>query len=290
LAVRVRLAIVLYVVLWASGFVPSRVLVQDITPLWGAVLRLTLAGAALTIWALLRGQRLPSSREWKSVVAIGFVTNVVYLGLLYIALQHMTSGMAAIIACTNPLMLALVAPSLLHERLRPSQVTGLVIGFAGVVAIMSLRTSASVERLPNELIALVSVGGLVASTILFKRASFTAALPMVTGLQLLVGALILVPLAFALEGNPRFDLHGPSLAALAYLVLVMSIGASLLWFWLLERGEATRLSAYYYLTPILGLALSWLVLREPLHVSDAAGAVAVAVGIALVQRAAPDGG
>jgi drug/metabolite transporter (DMT)-like permease len=119
---------------------------------------------------------------------------------------------------------------------------------------------------------------------LFKRAAFTASLPLVTGLQLLIGTFLLIPIAALAEGTPNAHFHPSSVVALAYLVVVMSIGASLLWFWLLERGEASRLSAYYYVTPVLGLVLSWLLAREPLHPTDLAGASVVALGIALVQR------
>ena len=280
-----RLAVLLYVVLWSSGFIPSRVLVHDVTPLWGAVIRLLLAGGILVAWRLLCRDRWPERREWNAIVGIAVATNVVYLGLLYVALRHLTSGMAAIIASTNPLMLALVAPRLLRERLSLMQVCGLVLGFVGVVAIMASRAGASVDRVTDEAIALVSVSGLVASTVLFKRTTFVTSLPLITGLQLCIGAIAVLPIAFALEGAPRPELHAGSWLALAYLVVVMSIGASLLWFWLLERGEASRLSAYYYITPVLGLVLSRLLLKEPLRLWDIAGAAVVALGIALVQRA-----
>ena len=67
-------------------------------------------------------------------------------------------------------------------------------------------------------------------------------------------------------------------------MLVVSVGASLLWCWLLSRGEASRVSAYYYLTPVFGLALSALLLHERIEAHDIAGLVAIAGGIALVQR------
>jgi len=69
-------------------------------------------------------------------------------------------------------------------------------------------------------------------------------------------------------------------------VLVISIGASLLWFWLLKRGEASTVSSYYFLTPIAGLALAALLLNEPFGIRDAFGLVAVAIGIAIINRKA----
>ena len=69
-----------------------------------------------------------------------------------------------------------------------------------------------------------------------------------------------------------------------YLVAVLSVGASLLWFWLLSRGAASRVSAFYFLTPIFGLAFGALFLGETVGPGDALGLVAVALGIVLVQR------
>ena len=68
-------------------------------------------------------------------------------------------------------------------------------------------------------------------------------------------------------------------------VIVLSVGASLLWFWLLSRGAASRVSAFYFLTPIFGLAFGALFLGEAFGPGDALGLVAVALGIVLVQRA-----
>ena len=65
---------------------------------------------------------------------------------------------------------------------------------------------------------------------------------------------------------------------------MLSIGATLLWFWLLTHGEASRVSAYYYLTPAFGLVLAALLLHEPIGVRDLAGLAAIAAGIVLAQR------
>jgi drug/metabolite transporter (DMT)-like permease len=64
----------------------------------------------------------------------------------------------------------------------------------------------------------------------------------------------------------------------------MSVGASLLWFWLLEQGEASRVTAFYYLSPVFGLLIA-AAFGEPLTIRDLGGLVAIACGIAIVQRA-----
>jgi drug/metabolite transporter (DMT)-like permease len=76
----------------------------------------------------------------------------------------------------------------------------------------------------------------------------------------------------------------PVVVSLLWLVVVMSIGASLLWFWLLRHGDASRVSAFYFLTPVFGLLLGALLLGERLTALDGVGLAVIAVGLVLVTR------
>jgi probable blue pigment (indigoidine) exporter len=132
--------------------------------------------------------------------------------------------------------------------------------------------------------AFMGVAANVASTVLFKRARGSTDLFAINTIQLLAAGLSLVPVALLLEGMPAAQVSGALLASFAYLVGVLSVGASLLWFWLLSHGAASRVSAFYFLTPVFGLAFGSLFLGEPLVASDGIGLVAIALGIILVQR------
>ena len=139
------------------------------------------------------------------------------------------------------------------------------------------------------LLAFVGVVALVGSTVVFKRLRTPEDLLAANTIQLGVASLVLLPLAVLLEGAPHLVPTASFSLSLAYLVLVMSLGASFLWFWLLRHGEASRVSAFYFLTPIFGLGLGALLLGEAVRPLDAVGLAAVAAGIVLVQsgRAAP---
>ncbi len=106
-----------------------------------------------------------------------------------------------------------------------------------------------------------------------------------SAVQLFVAGVVLVPVAALVSGAPHVHLTRELVASFAYLVGVLSIGATLIWFWLLTHGEASRVSAYYYLTPAFGLGLAALLLHEPVHARDLFGLGAIAAGIVLVQRA-----
>ena len=123
------------------------------------------------------------------------------------------------------------------------------------------------------------------STLVFKRLAVREDLVVANAVQLGAAALVLYPVAALLEGAPRLVPTPTFIACMAYLVLVLSLGGSWLWFWLLRNGEASRVSAFYFLTPIFGLGLGALLLGERVTWLDAVGLAAVALGIALVQWA-----
>ncbi len=279
-------AALFYIFLWASAFVPSKIGVLGSSPLWFLVVRFAVAGALALAFARAVGAQLPRTRrDWVALVVLGVLGNAVYLGCTYEALRHLASGVGAIIASTNPLTLALVAPWLLREPLTPAKIAGMLLGFGGVVSIMLVRTGSGSAEPGDVAVAFAGVLGSVASTIVFKRWCGDLDLRAVVPIQLLASGLVLLPLAIGLEGAPHAHLTWQFVASFWYVVLVMSFGASALWFWLLTHGEASRVSAYYFLTPVFGLALAALLLHEPVGVRDIGGLIAIALGIALVQRA-----
>jgi len=280
----------LYVFLWASAFVPSRVLSRLGQPLWVLTVRFAIASVLMAcVVVALRRPWPRTTAAWGQIAGYGLLANATYLGCTYEALRHLSSGMGAIIASTNPLLLALVAPALLNEPLTMRKVAGLLLGFGGVLVAMSARAGTQAARPGDVLLAFLGVVALVGSTLVFKRLRTPEDLLAANTLQLGAASVALLPVAALLEGAPHLVPTASFSLSLGYLVLVMSLGASFLWFWLLRHGEASRVSAFYFLTPIFGLALGALLLGEPVRPLDGLGLAAVAAGIVLVQssRAAP---
>ena len=226
------------------------------------------------------------ARTWGRLALLGLTANAGYLGLTYLALRHLSSGMGAILASTNPLLLALAAPRLLGEPLTRRKLIGMVLGVSGVVITMAARAGLQTARPQDVALALGGVVSLTTSTILYKRLQDKPHPIVVNGAQLLCAGLILVPAALAMHGAPRVILSAQIAVAFAYLVIVMSIGASLLWFWLLSHGDASRVSAWYFLTPVFGLLLGAVLLDEKLAPLDGVGLVVIAAGLLLVTREA----
>ena len=288
-AVVVTAVALLYILLWASAFIATKVGVTHSPPLILLSTRFLAAAALIGAIARWRGVAPPREwHEWGRLALFGLLNSALYLGFSYEGVRQLSAGMGAIIAATNPLLLTLVAPRLLGERLTRMRVVGLVLGFGGVVFIMQARLGAHGHADTAGGMALVCTGtvALVGATVLYKRRPPDAHPLVVNAVQLAVAGLMLAPVALLFEQPQRVHLDAPLVWTFLYLVLVISIGASLLWFWLLERGEASVVSAYYFLTPVFGLLLAAVLLGESFGVREILGLLAVATGIACINRSA----
>ena len=292
-AVRHRSVIVtavalLYILLWSSAFIATKVGVTHSPPLTLLSARFLVAAALLVLLVRVRGLPWPRGRrDWLRLIVFGLLNSGLYLGFSYEAIRHLSAGMATIIAATNPLMLTLLAPYLLRERLTRWRLLGLALGFGGVLFVVGVRLDArgGADTPVGVLAAFAGVICLVGATVLYKRRPPRDHPLVVNAVQLAAAGVALVVPAVLAEHPERVHIDAPLLWSFCYLVLAISIGASLLWFWLLERGEASVVSAYYFLTPIFGLGLAALLLGERVGPRDALGLVAVAAGIALINRA-----
>jgi drug/metabolite transporter (DMT)-like permease len=236
----------------------------------------------MALLARMRGVPRPQGkRAWRRLALFGLCNSALPLGFNFEALRHLSAGTGAIIAATNPLIVALVAPRLLGERLSPVRIAGLGVGFGGVIVVMAARLGVGIDT-PLGIVLF----SLVAATFLYKRTPPTEHPLVVNAVQLAAAGLAVAPLALLFERPGPMPVDRTFVWAFLYLVVVISIAASLLWFWLLTRGEASVVSAYFFLTPLFGIGLAALLLGEPFSARDGLGLGAVAVGIFLINRPA----
>lgn len=278
----------LYILLWSSAFIATKVGVTHSPPLTLLSTRFLVAAGAMAVLA--RVQRLPwphGRRDWSRLVLFGLLNSGLYLGFSYEAIRQLSAGMATIIAATNPLLLTLVAPYVLGERLTRARLLGLALGFGGVLFVVGVRLNGQghADTPLGVFLAFTGVVSLVGATIVYKKQPPRDHPLVVNAVQLAAAGVALVLPAVLFEHPERVHVDAPLVWSFLYLVVVISITASLLWFWLLEQGEASAVSAYYFLTPLFGLGLAALLLGEPVSPRDLLGLIAVAAGIALINRA-----
>ncbi|GAC1698037.1 MAG: DMT family transporter [Ktedonobacteraceae bacterium] len=276
-----------YIVLWSSAFIATKVGVTHSPPLTLLAARFLTAALVMALLVWILKLPLPQGRAaWGRLALFGLLNSGIYLGCNYEALRYLSAGMGSIISATNPLLLTLIAPIVLRERLTWWRVLGLLLGFGGVLFVMGARLNGNshLDTAGGMLTSFLGTACLVGATVLYKRYPPREHAFVVNAVQLGTAGLALLIPVFLFEHPTQVHIDTPLIWSFLYLVLVISIGASLLWFWLLKQGEASTVSAYYFLTPIFGLALAALLLGEPFGLRDAFGLVAVATGIALINR------
>ncbi len=272
----------LFALMWSSAFTSARIIVAEAPPILSLALRFTLSGAIGVALALALGQRMRLTRgQWRAVVVFGLCQNALYLGLNFVAMRTIEASLAAIVASTLPLLVALANWVVMGERTRPLGVAGLVAGVAGVAAIMGTRVSAGADPAAIAL-CLVAVAALTVATLSVRGASGGGNLMMVVGLQMLVGAAALLPVGLATE---TWDVTWtPRLAtAFAYTVLVPGLAATSIWFLLVARIGATPAATFHFLNPVFGVLIAHLLLGEALGPLDGVGVAVVTAGILAVQ-------
>ncbi|MFN6951439.1 MAG: DMT family transporter, partial [Albidovulum sp.] len=198
-------------------------------------------------------------------------------------MQRVEASLAAIIASTMPLLVALLGRIFLGQRIRPLGIAGLLAGIAGVAIIMGSRLSGGVS-LPGVILCGIGALSLAAATLTVRGASAGGNILMIVGLQMFVGAAILAAVSLATETlairwTPRLVL------AFAYTTLVPGLLATWVWFRLVARIGAVRAATYHFLNPFFGVLVASALLGESLGPADLIGVAIVGAGILAVQMA-----
>ena len=184
-----------FALMWSSAFTSARIIVADASPLFSLAARFLVSGLLGVIIARAMGQSWSLTRaQWRATILFGICQNALYLGLNFVAMQWVEASMAAIIASAMPLLVALASWLVFGERLGPLGVIGLIAGTAGVALIMGARISGGADPL-GVMLCLVGVLALTFATLAIRGATSGGNFMMIVGLQMLIGAAILLAVA-----------------------------------------------------------------------------------------------
>jgi drug/metabolite transporter (DMT)-like permease len=275
-----------FCLLWASAFSVAKLAIADCPPLLLLTMRFLIAGVVVLAAAAVF--RVPFNLGRRNVLlfaALGIANQAAYLGISYVGLRTIPSGLSALIISANPVLVAVLAVVFLRERVTWRKVVGLVLGVGGVAFVVESRLVGGVDPVGIAL-TIVALVSLVAGTILFKRFAPRDGFWVGNGVQSIAAGLAILPFAFAFESVGDIVPTWPLIASIAYLALFVSVFAYLLWFHMLSVSGATAASSYHFLMPPLGMLFGWLLLGEHLAGTDLIGILPVALGIYLVTRPA----
>ncbi len=271
-----------FALMWSSAFTSARVIVEYAPPLTALALRFLISGLIGVGIASALGQSMRlTQRQWTGVLVFGICQNALYLGLNFVAMQTIAASLAAIIASTMPLLVALAGWLVFGTKVKPLGLAGLVAGLVGVTLIMGARVQGGVDLFGLGLCVL-GVISLTVATMAVLGASSGGNVLMIVGLQMLVGSVALWGPALILE-DMIVTWNWQLIVAFIYTTLVPGLGATLIWFLLVGRIGAVRASTFHFLNPFFGVFIAALLLSERVGVLDIVGVVIIAAGILAVQ-------
>ncbi len=268
--------------MWSSAFTSARIIVAAAPPLTALSLRFLISGLLGVMIAWMLGQRWRLSRaQWRATIILGICQNALYLGLNFVAMQTIQASLAAIIASTMPLLVALAGWVIFRERTGITGVLGLAAGLIGVAIIMSARLQGGVD-MAGLALCILGVIALTLATLMVRGATSGGNFLMIVGLQMLVGSLVLGVAALSTE-TIEIVWSWQLIAAFVYTTLIPGLAATLLWFQLVNRIGAVKAATFHFLNPFLGVAIAAVILGEQLGLREIVGVAVITAGILAVQ-------
>lgn len=277
----------IFVVLWASGFVGAKYGLAYAEPLTFLMLRMGTVVALLAVIVLLTRPKWPSAGGIVQSAITGLMVHGLYLGGVFVSLENgLSSGLAALIVSLQPVLTSTVANRWLGERVLARQWLGLALGLIGVYLVLYEKT-VTVGATPLAWLAIiVALLGITIGTFYQKRGGGGIDWRPALCIQYAAAGLLFALGAFAIETRivhwmPQF------IFALVYLVLVLSLGGIWLFYFLIRRAAATRVTSLFYLTPPVTALMAWAMFGERLAPLALIGTAVCVAGVFLVNWA-PD--
>ena len=291
-----RLAPAIFAFLWSTGWIVAKFAAMHADPITFLAVRHALAACAFAGICLLIGAKWPDSpRKMGMAILSGVFLHGLYLaGVWYAIGQGVPSGLSGIIAGLQPLLTAMAAPFFLGERLALRQRIGLGLGFAGILIAISPQLieslSAGLTGLGIPLIInLVAMSSVTYGTLFQKRYLQNGDIWTTATLQFVGAFIVTLPIAMLSE-EMRFDWTYTAVAAMAWSVIGISMGAVFLLLYLIQRGQVSRAASLIYLMPPMVAIEAAVLFGETLTWPMIVGTVIVVAGVYMVNRKTKAGG
>lgn len=277
-----------FVLIWSTGFIVARYGMPHAPPMSFLAVRYALSILCFLPWIVLAGVKWPSDRRQVLHLAVtGILMHAGYLGGVWAAVKAgMGSGLSSLIVGIQPVLTAIWLTSVGGHHVSRRQWLGLLLGFAGLVLVVSRKFGAggpgdSANWL-NLSFAVMALFAITAGTLYQKRFVQPCDVRTANTVQLAAALVVTLPLAL-LETEPM-HWNAELVGAMAWSVLGLTLGGSSLLYMLIQRGAAASVTSLMYLVPPCTALIAWVLFAEPITVTTIAGTALTAFGVSLVVR------
>lgn len=282
-------SLVLCSFLWGLNQVAAKVALGEVPALLQATIRSVGGVLLVLLWARLRGIAL---FQRDGTLPGGLLAGALFaaeFACIFIGLQYTTASRMIVFIYLAPFVVALGMPFIAHaERLTLVQAGGLALAFAGVASAFAegfMQPAIGPKQWVGDALGVLAAVLWAATTLSIRATRLaTASAEKTLAYQLGVSGVLLAAGSLASGDTWPQQVSALALGSLAFQTVIVVFASYLLWFWLIRHYPATRLSAFTLLTPVFGLLLGVLLLKEPLTVQLIVALVGVTLGMVLVNR------
>jgi len=246
-------------------------------------------GVLLTLCVVMRAKWPKGYVKWIHCAIVGLLVHGVYLGGVFSAMyRNIDAGLSSLIVGLQPLLTVLIAYIWLRESLTKNNMLGLCLGFAGISLVL-FQDGINFSGLNPYGLGFCFAGliGIVTGTLYQKRFCTEIELLPATCIQFVAACAFAAPLAFYTE-SMQIKWTIEFLFIVVWLVIVLSIGAVMLLWWLIRHGDAGRVSTYFYLVPPVVAIQAWFLFEEHLTLATLLGMTMCIFGVWMVQGRGTD--
>ncbi|MFJ7307526.1 DMT family transporter [Peribacillus frigoritolerans] len=273
------LLILLTTFLMGSSFAVVKIGLPYSSPLLLAALRFTLAGLIMAMIVIFLKRPHPNSKgDWIKMLIIGTFQTAGVMGCIFLSLRTITASESSILTFTNPLLVVVFGTIFSQTLYKLYQWIGVLLGLVGVIITMGAQLDFKV----GILFGILSAVFWAISTLLAKKWGAISDTWVLSAYQMLFGGLLLLLGSFILE-KPFFILNGNSLFILLWLSIMSSIVQFAVWYYLLQKSDPGKTSAFLFLAPFFGVLTGWALLGEQIYTSLLIGGLFIIIGIYLVN-------
>lgn len=279
----------LFAILWATGAIAAKFGIHSADALMLATLRFLITGIVFAPYFLLHKKHrfIPYRHEWKSIVIYGFLNTTLTLGSFFAAQKYASAGISMLFTAVTPLLIALLSSMFLKRQLSRFEIVGMLVAFSGLLL-------AALSALPT---ATITVTGIVLLTVYMTAYALSSMYISVAKVslhnmvfnvwQVFVGGLILLPFCWLFKAHHVKHIDLNLMLSLAWLIIMLSFVANLLWLYLIKK-DAVSAASWLYLVPVLGYLYGYWLLGEAVTLYAVIGGVMVIIGLIISKRKAQD--
>ncbi len=279
----VVLAFAVLVLFWGSAFSVVKVGLEYSPPMIFAGLRTLIGGLVILLVAVVWGGSPHLRRDWPIFLLLAAFNVVFFFGFQTLAILYLPSGTAAVLEYLQPMLVGLLAWMILGESLSLAKISGLILGFSGIVAVSAGSIFGSISPV-GVAFGAGSAFSWALGTVFFKRYEARVSTMWAVAIPFVAGGMVLTLFSFATESWSEVSPNATLFASLSYVSLFEIALAWLIWFGLIRAGEASRVAVYVFFVPLVSIVVGAIFLDERLTTSLLIGTVLIVTGIYVVNR------